>query len=63
MFTTDIFAERVKTVQTSGIRRMMALAQQIRDVVSLTAGDPDFRTPKHINEAAIEAIKKEYGLT
>tara|TARA_A200000113_G_scaffold63691_1_gene54768 strand:- start:1008 stop:2159 length:1152 start_codon:yes stop_codon:yes gene_type:complete len=40
---------------------MSALANRLKsegkDIISLSAGEPDFGTPKHIQEAAIEAIK------
>ncbi len=32
------------------------LVQQGKDVIGLSAGEPDFETPKHIREAAIDAI-------
>ncbi|MFT4968766.1 MAG: aspartate aminotransferase [Chitinophagales bacterium] len=34
------------------------LKAQGKDIISLTLGEPDFDTPEHIKEAAIEAIKK-----
>jgi aspartate aminotransferase len=37
--------------------RAAALAAQGREVVSLAAGEPDFRTPDYICEAAIQAIR------
>ena len=30
-----------------------------RDIISLSAGEPDFDTPDHIKNAAIEAIKSD----
>ena len=40
---------------------MSALANRLRsegkDIISLSAGEPDFGTPEHVKEAAIEAIK------
>ena len=40
---------------------MSALANKLKsegqDIISLSAGEPDFGTPKHIQEAAIKAIK------
>jgi len=38
--------------------KAMALRAQGKDILSLSAGEPDFDTPKHIREAAIEAIRK-----
>ena len=32
------------------------LVQQGRDVIGLSAGEPDFEIPKHIKEAAIDVI-------
>lgn len=36
--------------------RAKALKAQGRDILSLTLGEPDFITPQHIQEKAIEAI-------
>jgi aspartate aminotransferase len=41
--------------------RAAALKRQGRDIVSLSAGEPDFDTPAHIAEAGVEAIRR--GLT
>ncbi|MEE4293183.1 MAG: pyridoxal phosphate-dependent aminotransferase [Xanthomonadales bacterium] len=38
--------------------KAMALRAQGKDILSLSAGEPDFDTPKHIRDAAIEAIRK-----
>jgi aspartate aminotransferase len=37
--------------------RAKALQREGRSVISLSTGEPDFRTPEHICEAAIQAIK------
>src|SRR5438105_3311416 len=42
----------------SGIRRFFDIAQQMENVVSLGVGEPDFVTPRHIREAAIQAIER-----
>ncbi|WP_341991886.1 pyridoxal phosphate-dependent aminotransferase [Azorhizobium sp. AG788] len=39
------------------LARATALAAQGRDVVNLGIGQPDFRTPEHIVDAAIKALK------
>jgi aspartate/methionine/tyrosine aminotransferase len=39
------------------LARATALAAQGRDIISLGIGQPDFRTPDHIVEAAIKALK------
>src|SRR6202451_4159884 len=41
--------------------RAAKLKAEGKDIIALSAGEPDFDTPKHIAEAGIEAIRK--GLT
>jgi len=41
----------------SGIRAVMELAAQTPGVISLAAGEPSFRTPRHIIDAALEAAR------
>jgi aspartate aminotransferase len=52
---------RVQRVKPSPTLAVTALANQLkaegRDVIGLGAGEPDFDTPGHIKEAAIEAIR------
>ncbi|MTT30914.1 aminotransferase A [Terrilactibacillus sp. BCM23-1] len=48
--------ENVKAVQVSGIRRFTQLMAKYPDVLSLTIGQPDFKTPEHVKEAAKAAI-------
>ncbi|MFZ3383639.1 MAG: pyridoxal phosphate-dependent aminotransferase [Candidatus Methanoperedens sp.] len=54
-----MFSERVKSIDISGIRKMFEGAGP--NSINLGLGQPDFDTPLHIKDAAIEAIKK--GLT
>ncbi|MFD1675869.1 aminotransferase class I/II-fold pyridoxal phosphate-dependent enzyme [Alicyclobacillus fodiniaquatilis] len=46
----------VASIQISGIRKFADLVTQYNDVLSLTIGQPHFPTPKHIKDAAIQAI-------
>jgi aspartate/methionine/tyrosine aminotransferase len=39
------------------LARATALAAQGRDIINLGIGQPDFRTPEHVAEAAIQAIR------
>src|SRR5437667_10253529 len=39
------------------LARAMQLAAQGRDIVNLGIGQPDFRTPEHIVEAAVKALR------
>jgi len=54
-----MFSERVKGIDISGIRKMFEGAGP--NSINLGLGQPDFDTPQHIKDAAIEAINK--GLT
>jgi len=50
-------SKRSKEIPTSGIRKMFDLAQKYNDAINLSIGEPDFPTPPHIFEAAIQAMK------
>ncbi len=47
---------RVAAVPPSGIRRFFDLAATMKDTISLGVGEPDFITPYHIRNAAINSI-------
>lgn len=46
----------IAAVPPSGIRRFFDLAATMRDTISLGVGEPDFITPYHIRNAAINSI-------
>ncbi|MGD1003933.1 MAG: pyridoxal phosphate-dependent aminotransferase [Methanoregulaceae archaeon] len=50
------FAERVRDIEISGIRRIFEAAGA--DSINLGLGQPDFDTPQHIKDAAIKAIQE-----
>lgn len=51
--------ERILPSQTIAItQKARALKAQGRDIISLSAGEPDFDTPDFIKQAAIESIKR-----
>ena len=47
---------RISAVPPSGIRRFFDLAATMKDTISLGVGEPDFRTPYHIRNAAINSL-------
>ena len=51
-------ASRIKGVELSGIRVIFDLAAKMRDVVRLEAGEPDFKTPEYICQAAEKAMRE-----
>jgi aminotransferase len=48
--------KRVKEIEISGIRKFFNLVADIKDMVQLTIGQPDFPTPDHVKEAGKKAI-------
>lgn len=50
--------DRIKEVKPSGIRKFFDIANEMKDVISLSVGEPDFHTPWHIREAGIHALEK-----
>ncbi|MBQ9375452.1 MAG: aminotransferase class I/II-fold pyridoxal phosphate-dependent enzyme [Ruminococcus sp.] len=44
-------------MKPSGIRKFFDIAQSIDDIISLGVGEPDFKTPWKIREAAISSLK------
>lgn len=53
-----MFSERVKNIDISGIRKMFEGAGP--NAINLGLGQPDFDTPPHIKNAAIDAINKGF---
>src|SRR5438270_9849537 len=49
-------ADRMRHIESSGIRRMFDLARTIKDPVNLSIGLPDFDVPLPVKEAAKQAI-------
>ncbi len=55
---TKVLSRTVTEIKPSGIRKFFDLLENMEDVVALTVGQPDFVTPWHIREAAIESLEK-----
>lgn len=53
-----ILTEKVRSIKPSGIRKFFDLAAEMDDVISLSVGEPDFKTPWHIREAGIDSLQK-----
>ena len=47
----------VKEMKPSGIRKFFDIVQTMPDAISLGVGEPDFITPWHIREKAIDSIR------
>jgi len=55
-------SQRANQISPSGIRRFFDLLASVEGVISLGVGEPDFATPWHISEAAIESLEKGYTM-
>ena len=55
---SKILSDKVQALKPSGIRKFFDILDEMKDVVSLTLGQPDFVTPWHIREAGIESLEQ-----
>jgi aminotransferase len=53
----DFLNDTVRAMPPSGIRRFFDMLNEMKDVISLTIGEPDFTTPDHITAAAIRSLE------
>ncbi|MBQ8163867.1 MAG: aminotransferase class I/II-fold pyridoxal phosphate-dependent enzyme [Clostridia bacterium] len=54
----SLLSKTVLDMKPSGIRKFFDILSEMNDVVALTVGQPDFVTPWHIREAAIDSLEK-----
>jgi aspartate aminotransferase len=52
-----IIADRTSKIDSSGIRKVFALAEKLKEPVNFSIGQPDFDVPGPLKEEAIKAIK------
>ena len=61
----ETIAQRVLNLAEPEILLMAQRSRDLKaqglDVISLSIGEPDFETPQHIKDAAIEAINENYS--
>lgn len=57
-----IMSQRAQNLKPSGIRKFFDLLSgpDMKDVISLGVGEPDFQTPWHIRDAGIYSLEKGY---
>ncbi|MBX2991180.1 MAG: pyridoxal phosphate-dependent aminotransferase [Bacteroidetes bacterium] len=59
-----VLSDKIKHIEESQTLALSGKAKRMKDsgidVVSLTAGEPDFPTPRHIKDAAITAIENNF---
>ena len=55
---TNFVAKTIRDLPYSGIRKFFDVASEMKDVVSLGVGEPDFITPWHIREEGIFSLER-----
>jgi len=58
MTWADRISPTVKSIPPSGIRRFFDIAAEMKGVISLGVGEPDFVTPWHIRESCIYGLNR-----
>ena len=51
-------SEKIVNIKPSGIRKFFDIASEMKDVISLGVGEPDFDTPWHIRDEGIYSLEK-----
>ncbi|MDP4090429.1 MAG: aminotransferase class I/II-fold pyridoxal phosphate-dependent enzyme [Bacillota bacterium] len=54
----DMILSNVKNMPPSGIRKYFDMINEMKDVISLGVGEPDFVTPWNVSEAGIYSLEK-----
>jgi len=57
MIMKDMVLDKIKNIPPSGIRKYFDLINEMKDVISLGVGEPDFVTPWNITEAGIYSLE------
>ena len=55
---SKIVTQTVTDIKPSGIRRFFDIAANMKDVISLGVGEPDFNTPWQVRKAGINSLEK-----
>jgi aminotransferase len=54
----SLLSEVARNLKPSGIRKFFSLAAEMKDVISLGVGEPDFKTPWAIRDTAIRSLER-----
>lgn len=54
---SKVLSSKATALKPSGIRKFFDILDEMQGVISLTVGQPDFITPWHIREAAIQSLE------
>lgn len=53
-----IFNQHLKNVKPSVVGKFLEIANEYKEIISLSVGEPDFQTPWHIRQAGIDALEQ-----
>ena len=53
-----IFNHHLKNVKPSVVGKFLEIANEYKEIISLSVGEPDFQTPWHIRQAGIAALEQ-----
>ena len=56
----ELINPEVIDIKPSGIRKYFDIAEQMKDVITLGVGEPDFPTPWHIRQAGIRSLEQSH---
>jgi len=56
-----MIANRMKMIDSSGIRKVFDLAAKLENPINLSIGQPDFDVPNEIKEVAIDSIREGFN--
>lgn len=54
----SLLNKELTSLKPSGIRKFFDIAAEMDEVISLSIGEPDFKTPWHVREKGIETLQK-----
>lgn len=54
----EIVRPELSSLRPSGIRKFFDIVDEMKDVISLTVGQPDFVTPWHIRDSAVYSLEQ-----
>ena len=56
-----MLAQRMKMIDSSGIRKVFDLAAKLENPINLSIGQPDFDVPDEIKEIGIKSIQEGFN--
>ena len=54
----QLLSQKAQALRPSGIRKFFDIAAEMEDVISLSVGEPNFKTPWPIREAGIQSLQR-----